>query len=240
MTATLREIVATRFGGKLKSGQHEEDGEACVLEACSVARGVKWTDNPQTVGLPDLRGINDSRHWPSEEARAEFLIPVAEALWDWALWSRERKAAVLARVAERSIREVLPIALEAAARVQRKEEHRDALLKAAQNCKDQGTEGSAREARAAAASSSSSSSAAAAANSAAAAAYYAAAAAYYAAAAANSAAAAAYYAANAADAASAATANAAYAANAPTPFDILKLHCRIWIECAAEVGGSVR
>lgn len=112
MSSSLREIVADRFRGRLKNGEHSENGSACIMEASSVARGIDWTDDPVSIGLPDLRPLNDA-HWPSEEARARELITVAEALWDWAEWPADRRAAYAERVVLRTVREILPIALEA-------------------------------------------------------------------------------------------------------------------------------
>ena len=107
---TLHEVIDARFGGVLRHGKHEEDGQACALEAVSVARGVKWTDAPRLVGMPDLRPINDGR-WSSDEARTEALVPVLIALWDWPDWSDARRQAWAERIVLRTVREVLPLAM---------------------------------------------------------------------------------------------------------------------------------
>jgi hypothetical protein len=107
------ETLSSRFGGVLRHGKHAEDGEACALEAASVARGRRWSDKPGLAGLPDLRPLNDAR-WPDDATRTEHMLPVVLALWDWAEWKPARRKAWAKRVAERTIREVLPIALRAA------------------------------------------------------------------------------------------------------------------------------
>jgi hypothetical protein len=101
-----------KCGGVLLDGKHEEDGEACVLEVASVARGVPWTDDPERVGLPDLRALNDAG-WSSDVVRTEHLAPVVVALWDWPDWSEERRVAFSTKLAELTIRRVLPLALRA-------------------------------------------------------------------------------------------------------------------------------
>jgi hypothetical protein len=108
-TTTLEE----RFHGKLLIGSHTPDGEACALEVASIARGLTWTDNPETVGLPDLRPLNDAP-WSSDAERTKNLVPVVLAYWDWGEWSDAKRREIMTRVAEQTIRQVLPIALRAA------------------------------------------------------------------------------------------------------------------------------
>jgi hypothetical protein len=196
--------LAGHFGGSMDGGCHNPNGVGCALEIASVARGIDWTDRPATVGLPDIRPINDSSRWESREARAEAIAPVIVALWGWSDWPAERRQAWAERVAERTIREILPIAQRAAG-----------LDAEADRCERDGDRAAANAAAAAAK----------------AAAYAAAYAANAdAAAAAKDAAKAAAYAANADAAAYAAAAAkaAAYAAD-----DVLRLACRIWIEAAS-------
>lgn len=64
------------------------------------------------LGYPDLRGLNDGA-WTSDEARAEHLLPVLEALWDWRDWPAERRQRFANIVVVRTIREILPVALRA-------------------------------------------------------------------------------------------------------------------------------
>ena len=123
---TLRAVVDGRFGGVLKCGSHGEDGEACALEAASVARGVAWGDDPGLVQLPDLRAINDA--YVDDAARTAALVPVLEAVWGWPAWSPERRQRFAVAVAEGTIRRVLPLALEAVG-----------LTAAAVRCRKEGT-----------------------------------------------------------------------------------------------------
>ncbi|MGH7432358.1 MAG: hypothetical protein ACREJL_01260 [Candidatus Methylomirabilales bacterium] len=109
----IRDVVQDRFGARLGSGVHPpNDDLPCANEAASVARGIEWTDNPAAVGLPDMRPINDAP-WTSPEGRARGLVPLMEALWEWESWSAERRGAWTQAVAQRTIAEVLPIALRA-------------------------------------------------------------------------------------------------------------------------------
>jgi hypothetical protein len=100
-------ILTTRFGGLLRHGSHAEDGQACLLEAATVARKQKWSDSPDTAGLPDLRSLNDGP-WSSDEARTVAMRPVAIALWDWPEWDEAKRKALTDAVTLRLIREVLP------------------------------------------------------------------------------------------------------------------------------------
>ena len=137
--ATLREVVDTRFGGVLSCGPHSEDSKACALEALSVAKGIPWTDAPMKLGVPDIRPMSDSS-WSSDKARANGMIPVVEALMGWERWSVERRKAFVLRVAERTIREILPIAL-----------RRQGWEAAAIRCEQEGSQAAARDAARAAA-----------------------------------------------------------------------------------------
>lgn len=113
MTHPFDKVLALRFNGLLKRGKHRPDGEACALEAASVARGNEWSDVPAAAGLPDIRPLNDAG-WSSDEARTRAMRPLVKALWGWPEWSEKKRVAWARRVALRTVREVLPIALDAA------------------------------------------------------------------------------------------------------------------------------
>ena len=102
-----------QFDGVISSGSHKPDRLACALEIATVARGLPWSDSPVSAGLPDLRQINDSR-WASDTARTQALLPVIIALWDWDKWTPQQKQTWATQVAERTIREIVPIALRVA------------------------------------------------------------------------------------------------------------------------------
>lgn len=101
------DVLAEQFNGVLSHGSHAPDGVACALEVASVARGAVWSDNPATVGLPDLRSINDAS-WSTPAVRTATMVPLIEALWDWPEWTPEHRTAYVGRVVFRTIREILP------------------------------------------------------------------------------------------------------------------------------------
>jgi hypothetical protein len=109
----LVRVVNDRFGGVLSHGSHDPDGLACINEAANVARGNDWGDLPDKAGLPDSRSLNDGP-WSSNRARTDAMLPLGVALWDWSDWTPKRRTAWAQRVSERTIREILPIALRAA------------------------------------------------------------------------------------------------------------------------------
>jgi hypothetical protein len=111
MKSAFERVLEERFG-VLKYKGHDEGGEGCAMEVASVARGVEWTDDPGRVDLPDLRPLNDAR-WSSDEARTKNVVPVVVALWDWPEWGAERRQRFVLRLAELTIRRVLPVALRA-------------------------------------------------------------------------------------------------------------------------------
>ena len=101
--ATLR----TRFGGVLYAGAHNPDSRACVIEVATVVRKQAWSDDPSAAKLPDLRPLNDAL-WSSDQARTEALIPIVLALWDWSTWMATQQQRWATKIAERTIREILP------------------------------------------------------------------------------------------------------------------------------------
>ena len=113
-------------------------GHLCVEAAICLAMGESHSDRPSCVAEPDrdfaIR-INDAM-WPSPEARAKALLPLALAQLGTA--GRDRGPWVQ-RVAEGTIRQILPIALRAASKVHPDEERRAALEGAAIRCEQDGT-----------------------------------------------------------------------------------------------------
>ena len=107
---TLRDIIAKRYSGILSAGAHSDGRLACALEAAHAAMGDLWSDAPDR--WPDLRPMNDGP-WSSDRARTEALVPTLEALWDWADWPLARQVAWAHTVVLRTVRELLPPALEA-------------------------------------------------------------------------------------------------------------------------------
>lgn len=107
-------LARRRFGGKLKTGAHVENGQACAMEFRSALLGLPWSDKPEgnTPFEAWARRLNDSKRWPSEEARLSGMLPAICVIfppnYDYNAWRL--------RVAARTIREILPIAFRAAAK----------------------------------------------------------------------------------------------------------------------------
>jgi hypothetical protein len=211
MTLEITESIAAKVLATVDAGLcagvgKPEAGKMCVEAAVCFALGLPHGDNPPCVGASVRAGkirLNDAT-WSSDEARARGLRRVAIAQLgsvdlDQVDYSK--------RMAEKTTRVIVPIALRAAAK--RVPKHAEALEAAALRCEQEGTLESAINARDVARSAYAADAAAAAAAYAATA-YAAAADAAYAAYAAADADAAAAYAATAATAAAAA-AYAAYA-----------------------------
>lgn len=213
------------------SGNHAADsGSYCALEACALARGLPMTDDPLTTLGVDIRPLNDAPRWRDEHHRAKHLGPVTIALWDYRDWLPERRTRFAELIAEQTIRQILPIALRAAARTHRDPEHQTALRAAADRCVSDGTADAADAARSVALAARSVALAARSAAARSAAARAADSSSYAAALAALAARSAAARAANSSSYAAARSANAARSA------DALELACLIWIECAERSG----
>jgi hypothetical protein len=199
--AVAAKVLETVDAGLVKGMGHAAPGKMCVEAAVCYALGLPHGDDPACVSraVRQLKiRLNDS-NWSSDQARAKGLRRLALIQ----LGSRDAldDKEFAKRVAELAIRNMVPLALRAAAEIHKDAKHRDALRAAAAKCEKKGNEKSAREAKTAT-------------NAADAAAYAANAAAYAANAATNAADAAAYAAAYAADAAAYAADAAAYAAYA--------------------------
>ena len=90
--AQLRHILDTYDAGVLYVGAHNpKSGQYCALEckslADAVARGdadvyANFTDQPQKLGMPDIRPLNDA-WWSSEVTRTEAMLPLIAAYSDW-------------------------------------------------------------------------------------------------------------------------------------------------------------
>ena len=126
-------------------------GSMCVEAAVCYALGLPHGDDPQCVSVA-VRGLkirlNDSG-WPSNTARALGMrrLAVAQLGSKGAVDDKE----FARRVAELAIRKSVPIALRAAASIQKDSNHKSALLLAADRCEKEGTQESARAAAYAAA-----------------------------------------------------------------------------------------
>jgi len=84
------DVLNRVLGGLLRRGAHTAPDEgACILEACSLARGVPFSDSCCEVQMPDIRGLNDA--FQSDEARTLAMVRLGVALWDWREWSWEHQ-----------------------------------------------------------------------------------------------------------------------------------------------------
>jgi len=132
----LKQLLIEHDDGVLKSGGHAVGRDFCAMEFIAKIAGEPWTDKPVCVH-PLLgaycRGMNDAT-WPSDEARTETMLPLlAEVFGTTALVIDMR------RIAEQTIRIIVPIALEAAAELHHDEKHKAALRTAAERCRVEGS-----------------------------------------------------------------------------------------------------
>ena len=116
--------VQGRFRGVINSGSHYQDGEACVLEVGHAALDMRWSDSPDL--WPDIRSLNDAA-WPNDYERTVNMTRLMEAVWTWSEWPLKRQISFVTAVALRTIREVLPIALEAVGMPENAQQCRDAV-----------------------------------------------------------------------------------------------------------------
>ena len=122
-------------------------GKMCVEAAVCYAMGLPHSDEPTCVA-PALRRLkirlNDSK-WSSNKARAEGMRRLAIAQLGSAGVLDEKE--FTRRCADLAIRSCVPSALRAAAKIQKDEKHRAALLNIADRCERDGGVENVREAR---------------------------------------------------------------------------------------------
>jgi hypothetical protein len=113
--------------GYFSHGVHPPNGEFCLMEFGSQLHGEEWSDRPQAYDpawSAFCRAINDAA-WPDDKTRTKECVPLllhglrGTLPKDW-----------VARVALRTIREIVPLAFEAAAKIHPDKSHRAALRKA--------------------------------------------------------------------------------------------------------------
>ena len=112
---SLMEVIA-KHGGVVASGAHSADYtvpdcELCILEmhaACLVDRGelAEITDDPEILGRPDYRRINDAR-WSSRAVATPHLVRLHMAYDGWAVWSETRRKAITDRIAIETVRRIV-------------------------------------------------------------------------------------------------------------------------------------
>ena len=138
-TPEQRQKLIDIVNAGLVSGLGEaRPGHLCVEAAICLAMGEPHSDKPSCVAAPDRKfatRINDAE-WSSKEARAKALLPLALAQLGTAGTDR---GPWVQRVFEGIVRQIVPIALRAAASVHPDEQHRAALDAAALRCEREGT-----------------------------------------------------------------------------------------------------
>ena len=151
MNYVLNEEIAAKVLGLVDQGLvagmgSPEPGKMCVEAAVCFAFGLPHGDNPPCVGSAVRQAkirLNDSR-WSSDAARAKGMRRIAIAqLGSDTLDQRE----FATKLATEIIRQIVPIALRAAASLQKDKTHKTALEGAAKTCETKPTEASARSAR---------------------------------------------------------------------------------------------
>jgi hypothetical protein len=143
--ALARKVLDTVNAGLVSGIGVPEPGKMCVEAAVCYAMGLPHSDQPTCVGEAvrafKIR-LNDSR-WSSDKARTNGMRKLAIAQLGSNVIDQKAFARI---VAEQCIRQIVPIALRAAASVNPK--HSDNLEAAAVRCEQEGTSESARAARA--------------------------------------------------------------------------------------------
>lgn len=127
----LRAVLEHFDSGVLSFGAHTADeGQYCALECASIAKQIVkqnknshvlknfdiddnkmesiFTDEPERLGIPDLRCLNDAQ-WGSDTARTNALLPVLAALSNYEDWSKKRQTVFTRLVAEGFVTEIFPL-----------------------------------------------------------------------------------------------------------------------------------
>jgi hypothetical protein len=144
ITREIAEKVRDTVDAGLVSGMgNPVPGQMCVEAAVCYAMGLPHSDEPACVA-PALRrlkiSLND-REWSSKAARARGLRRLALVQLGSAGALDEREFAK--RIAELAIRKMVPLALRAAASIQKDATHRQKLLDAANRCEVEGSKAAA-------------------------------------------------------------------------------------------------
>jgi hypothetical protein len=157
-TAAITKEIASKVlevvDAGLSSGVGErKPGFMCVEAAVCYALGLPHGDDPRCVS-PALRSLKitlNDKPWSSKEARAKGLRRLAVAQLGSVGVLDDREFAK--RVAEMVIRKMVPLALRAAASIQKDAAHKQKLIDAANRCEKDGTKAAANAASAYAAAS---------------------------------------------------------------------------------------
>lgn len=103
----LRTLIVDRFHGQLIRGCGNGRDTGCILEAASICQGLpEVTDDPETLGRPDYRPLNDAP-WLTGEQRAEHMIRLHTAFEPWAGWTDEQRRACVSHIAIETVRQIV-------------------------------------------------------------------------------------------------------------------------------------
>ena len=102
----LAEYINEHFGGTLKFGSHEPNGEACALEALSQFKGLNWSDQPNYMRCFDFRPLNDAA-WSSDAKRTAAIVPLMEALDGSLDWPHHQRQAFVQLLAIETVRRII-------------------------------------------------------------------------------------------------------------------------------------
>jgi hypothetical protein len=138
-----KEILEKWLDKGLCSGSGDGKSAVCLEQAVALCAGLPLTDSPNSCVHPSVsafgRRLNDAR-WSSPKARSAGLREFAFAQLGT---SKIDGKAFTRRLAELTIREIVPIALRAAAK--RNPKHSEGLTAATMECEKEGTIKSARK-----------------------------------------------------------------------------------------------
>ena len=127
-------VLETVDAGLVKGLGQPIPGRMCVEAAVCFALGLPHSDEPSCVS-PAIRALkirlNDSE-WSSDEARAKGMRRLALVQLGSAGVIDDNDFA--RRIAEMTVRKIVPIALRAAASIHPEQKHKDALELSAVNC----------------------------------------------------------------------------------------------------------
>lgn len=129
--ADIRYVLRVYDKGVLSNGSHQcQDGEFCALEAISMARGIiqenknapttklkkvkledleqYFSDDPDYVGYPDLRNLNDAYEWKDDADRTKKLVPLLAALSNYENWGAKRFKSFKSKLLIFVVQNILP------------------------------------------------------------------------------------------------------------------------------------
>ena len=141
--AIARKVLEVVDAGLCEGMGDPVPGEMCVEAAVCFAMGEPHGDKPSCVSraVRSLKITLNDKAWSSNQARAQGMrrLAIAQLGTKDAIDDKE----FAKRCADLAIRKMVPIALRAAAKIQKNAKHRDALLKAANRCEVEGTKAAA-------------------------------------------------------------------------------------------------